>query len=864
MLGPDRWLVIVCILLDLCSIASRTNSTPERCHPEDVLLNIISFADGVLRWPAAAGRAAYVDKFVRGVAKGSRYEARLSLQKQGVSVVHEEWLHFQGAVEQDDPTHRIFFAVSPVPASRYTEHFEVYDACGLSASLSASDEDDQGLRLLARLTRIVDVEEAVGNLIFERAAIMWQQHEEFQQHLAQLHAEKAPPALIAQQWRERKFRHAEYSKDELGSSSLPYSAWRMLPRPNVEQPFEQIVQPGFALETLQWEDISMTLMLRSCASFDVCGRPYERDLRPSLLSFSTWKRVPVLVVLDHEDDMGSSSSNPNVSLYSSRPRFCKVKVSLRDGEGGKEDPTIWNFRGHERQKYTHLHADLYTDKEFVGFIDTDSLFITPVTPGNLFDSLWRPIVIAQVGKPDSAKFWRIAPQLTDAFLKLKNLGRAMAFFPLIVKKAHLKSLRLYVEHIHQRRSFAEVFREHCANPRCSHFDVIITLLRAFCREDYDWHFQQRDPLWSPSPILGQVHDYSFLTAANTRPVVRVAARVGRDGDCMFGQSLDRDEVTLCVQRQIVWGYCTLLLWPHGSSGKGGNQLCAKGGGGGGNTSDRLNMVKNITVAACTCVFGHGDDETRTWSCGGACEGRECSHARERALRGLPREHGSLFRFENSDWRWDKRCTDAEEDHLHRICFSVAQKGWTWGGGQEGARHSDSDFVEKLLFHWAEDIRNGDSGLYSYTHSKHSKCQCHLPQILWPFVLADTIVYYNCDPPMGRVYSWCEMYDRWWSQMQTAQVYVPEFMDAMSTNLVLSPTLARKPSSETKGSMQEHKNAGEDQEKKQSLKREGGNKGVRLGWLQNETAWEADSAAFYPDAIDNIQQYNEKGWYAHRV
>jgi hypothetical protein len=170
MFGYDRWLVILCILLDLCSIASHAStshgSTPERCHPEDVLLNIIPF--GVLRWPAAAGRAAYVDKFVRGVAKGSRYEARLSLQKQGVSVVHEEWLHFQGAVEQDDQTQRIFFAVPPLPASRYTEHFEVYDACGLSASLSASDEDDQGLRLLAKLTRqfsVVDVEEAVGNLM---------------------------------------------------------------------------------------------------------------------------------------------------------------------------------------------------------------------------------------------------------------------------------------------------------------------------------------------------------------------------------------------------------------------------------------------------------------------------------------------------------------------------------------------------------------------------------------------------------------------------------------------------------------------------------------------------------------------------
>ena len=30
------------------------------------------------------------------------------------------------------------------------------------------------------------------------------------------------------------------------------------------------------------------------------------------------------------------------------------------------------------------------------------------------------------------------------------------------------------------------------------------------------------------------------------------------------------------------------------------------------------------------------------------------------------------------------------------------------------------------------------------------------------------------------------------------------------------------------------------------------------------AWEADSAAFYPAAIDHIHAYNEKGWYVLRV
>jgi len=177
--------MIVCIiLLGFCLIRvpvasaaspSPGGSTPWSCHPEDVLLSILSFPDGVLRSrdlpPDArrpAGRAAPVHKFVRGVNRGSRYEARLSLVKEGV-VMHQEWLHFLGAVAEDDKAQRITFAVPPLPAGRYTERLAIYDACGLTASLSASAEDDQQLRLLAGLSQVRDVEEPVGNWFCERA-----------------------------------------------------------------------------------------------------------------------------------------------------------------------------------------------------------------------------------------------------------------------------------------------------------------------------------------------------------------------------------------------------------------------------------------------------------------------------------------------------------------------------------------------------------------------------------------------------------------------------------------------------------------------------------------------------------------------
>ena len=153
----------VCFLCIISSPASPGSSTPERCHPEDVLLSIKGVSEPVaadqLSWRIAAGRAAQVDNYVLGVHQGARYEANWRLVKLGFTV-HEEWMQFHGAVEQGDQSQRISFVVPPLPAGRYNERLEVFDACGLSSSLSELELEDQRVRLLAGRNLVVDVEEA--------------------------------------------------------------------------------------------------------------------------------------------------------------------------------------------------------------------------------------------------------------------------------------------------------------------------------------------------------------------------------------------------------------------------------------------------------------------------------------------------------------------------------------------------------------------------------------------------------------------------------------------------------------------------------------------------------------------------------
>lgn len=133
----------------------------------------------------------------------------------------------------------------------------------------------------------------------------------------------------------------------------------------------------------------------------------------------------------------------------------------------------------------------------------------------------------------------------------------------IVRTVHLKALRLHVEREHGR-PFDAVFKEYCtASTQCSGVDVMLTYLFHFHRDEYDWHFQQYDPLWRPTAILGQVSNYSFLTAANTMPAVRVAVHVGQLGNYHFGTttvsqrwddprfpSVDPLQTSACVQRQV--------------------------------------------------------------------------------------------------------------------------------------------------------------------------------------------------------------------------------------------------------------------------------------------------------------------------
>ena len=163
-------------------------------------------------------------------------------------------------------------------------------------------------------------------------------------------------------------------------------------------------------------------------------------------------------------------------------------------------PNDLRKNGHVLQQEAYLYADIYTQNrsEFVGMVDTDTLFSRAVKKDDIFDpENGKPFVIAQIGEP-KVHFWEIVPRITAEVLKLdvKVTLRGMSHFPVVVKCAHLLEFRNHVEALHGE-PFAEAWRHAWIRGRkeatviFGAFDLIVTYLWHYHRDDYSFRLQRR-------------------------------------------------------------------------------------------------------------------------------------------------------------------------------------------------------------------------------------------------------------------------------------------------------------------------------------------------------------------------------------
>ena len=139
-----------------------------------------------------------------------------------------------------------------------------------------------------------------------------------------------------------------------------------------------------------------------------------------------------------------------------------------------------------RMFWDMMHPDLCTNATYVGYVDTDTLFDTIVTPQLLFEDN-KPIIVAKIGLAPYACWVKT----TERFLKKKEVMQCMSTFPVTVKTEHMKIMR---EQLSKQfgKDFGAVFRDSALNGQphsICQFSFMCNYLWYYHRDEYAWHLQ---------------------------------------------------------------------------------------------------------------------------------------------------------------------------------------------------------------------------------------------------------------------------------------------------------------------------------------------------------------------------------------
>ena len=160
---------------------------------------------------------------------------------------------------------------------------------------------------------------------------------------------------------------------------------------------------------------------------------------------------------------------------------------------------------------------------YIAYLDTDSIFTTPVSPEDLFDSEGRPIIIPRLYSQDliNNQFWFNLSENSGGLLNKTESFSCMTQFPAIFKISHIIELLEYLEVIHNKNLY-DFLHEH--EYRFGQYNVLCTYVWYFHRDEYNWHIQSSEkfnkiihPGISPIAQIKAIYDNKEIT----KPVARV-------------------------------------------------------------------------------------------------------------------------------------------------------------------------------------------------------------------------------------------------------------------------------------------------------------------------------------------------------
>ena len=332
---------------------------------------------------------------------------------------------------------------------------------------------------------------------------------------------------------------------------------------------------------------------------------YSTWFLTSLKLFWPEHRLNLTLVLNDEDKQDYATGTRLAQMWP------YPKVIYRKSE----DPIYANVQ-RRRMLLSYFFPEEYVSAEYVGFVDTEIMFTTVVTPRMLFVD-GRPTVQARSDQPYYQTYEECWSDVTEYFIGKREALQCTTYFPVIFKVQHIVGFRKFVEN-RFGKPFLEVFKKSFdfSNQTASggdcfcQYSIICNYVWYYHRDEYDFHLQM-----APNRSLTGEHrrehqqPLEYLKSIDPKyfiPKPRVAMHTRQlttDADTL------KDPVFTYLKHCLREGFCHSIWF------------------------DR---------------------------CPENCQGIEKNSVQL-----------SLYMFERTDWTWDKRCIVEQRKHYEEVKKMVA-------------------------------------------------------------------------------------------------------------------------------------------------------------------------------------------------
>lgn len=155
---------------------------------------------------------------------------------------------------------------------------------------------------------------------------------------------------------------------------------------------------------------------------------------------------------------------------------------------------LYNMTSHDRSQMYMFWADNFTNSEYVGFVDTDTLFTAKMHINDLFVQN-KPRVSAFFRSP-SCGFWKEMAVVTEMATGKVQPLHTMSYFPVLIKTEHLPIFRNHIQtYLNETgfdRAIDKLFRpllskkSHSGPSTFSQFNIMGTIMWFFLKNEYYW------------------------------------------------------------------------------------------------------------------------------------------------------------------------------------------------------------------------------------------------------------------------------------------------------------------------------------------------------------------------------------------